>query len=133
MARTKATSKQRRKRHDTPSRTDTPMYRGKQTRNGNSLALRFDRALFHSHPEFSGEVQARVIGPGRMLVVAYPKPRKKHAEDDPMLASFLSFLAGDMQRSPERITPLEAADMGATLVDGVNTSAAEELGDEELI
>src|ERR1039458_1939078 len=43
-----------------------PGYRGKLTRTGNSLGLRFDRALFQSHPEFSGEVRAHVIAPGQI-------------------------------------------------------------------
>jgi hypothetical protein len=41
---------------------DTGVYRGKQAKTGNSLGLRFERALFHSHPEFNGEVKAHVIG-----------------------------------------------------------------------
>ena len=45
-------------------------YRGKQAKTGNSLGLRFDKALFQSHPEFSGRVRAHVIAPGRMLVIA---------------------------------------------------------------
>ena len=47
-----------------------PVYRGRQAKTGNSLGLRFDKALFQSHPEFSGDVRAHVIAPGRMLVVA---------------------------------------------------------------
>ena len=59
------------------------MYHGKQAKTGNSLGLRFERALFHSHPEFSGEVEAHIIGPGRMLVVADPEPKRKSTEEDP--------------------------------------------------
>jgi hypothetical protein len=87
------------------------VYHGKQAKTGNSLGLRFERALFHSHPEFNGEVEAHIIGPGRMLVVADPAPRKKNAKEDPVLSSFMSFLAADMLRSPERITPLDAGVM----------------------
>jgi hypothetical protein len=114
---------------------DVGVYHGKQAKTGNSLGLRFERALFHSHPEFSGEVEARIIGPGRMLVVADPEPKRKSAEEDPVLSSFMSFLAADMQRSPELITPLDAGGMERidTLVSNVKTSPEEDLGDEALI
>lgn len=111
---------------------DAGVYRGKQAKTGNSLGLRFERALFHSHPEFSGEVEARVIGPGRMLVVAHPEPKRKNTEEDPVLSSFMSFLAADMLRSPEHVRPLDVGIMerAGALVSDVNTSPEEDLGDE---
>jgi prlF antitoxin for toxin YhaV_toxin len=114
---------------------DAGVYHGKQAKTGNSLGLRFERALFHSHPEFSGEVEARIIGPGRMLVVADPAPRKKNAKEDPVLSSFMSFLAADMLRSPEHFTPLDAGAMEriGALVSNVDTSPEEDLGNEALI
>ena len=114
---------------------DAGVYHGKQAKTGNSLGLRFERALFYSHPEFNGEVEAHIIGPGRMLVVAHPEPKRKGAEEDPVLSSFMSFLATDMQRSPEHIKPLDAGVMEriGTLVSNVNTSPEEDLGDEVLI
>jgi hypothetical protein len=114
---------------------DAGVYHGKLAKTGNSLGLRFERALFHSHPEFSGDVEAHIIGPGRMLVVADPAPRKKKAEEDPVLSSFMSFLAADMLRSPEHITPLDAAVMGriGALLRNVDASCEENLGDEALI
>jgi hypothetical protein len=114
---------------------DAGVYHGKQAKTGNSLGLRFERALFHSHPEFSGDVEAHIIGPGRMLVVADPEPKRKSAEEDPVLSSFMSFLAADMQRSPEHIKPLDAGVMEriGTLVSNVDTSPEENLGDEALI
>ena len=114
---------------------DAGVYHGKQAKTGNSLGLRFERALFHSHPEFSGEVEAHIIGPGRMLVVADPEPKRKSAEEDPVLSSFMSFLAADMQRSPEHIKPLDAGVMEriGTLVSSVDTTPEENLGDEALI
>ncbi len=69
-------------------------YRGKQAKTGNSLGLRFDKALFQSHPEFSGEVRAHVIAPGRMLVVAEPLTKSQRREGDPVMEAFLGFLAG---------------------------------------
>ncbi len=114
---------------------DAGVYHGKQAKTGNSLGLRFERALFRSHPEFSGEVEARIIGPGRMLVVANPEPKRRNTEEDPVLSSFMSFLAAAMQHSPEHITPLDAGVMEriGTLVSNVNTSPEEDLGDEALI
>jgi hypothetical protein len=114
---------------------DAGVYHGKQAKTGNSLGLRFERALFHSHPEFSGEVEAHIIGPGRMLVVADPESRRKSAEEDPVLSSFMSFLAADMQRSPEHIKPVDAGVMEriGTLVSNVDTTPEENLGDEVLI
>ena len=81
-------------------------YRGKLTRTGNSLGLRFDRALFQSHPEFTGEVRAYVIAPGRMLVVA-ERPIEPQKEEDPVMEAFLSFLEHDMVKSPRRVKPLK--------------------------
>lgn len=111
------------------------VYRGKQAKTGNSLGLRFERSLFHSHPEFSGEVEARVIGPGRMLVVARTESSGKRAEEDPVLSSFLSFLAGDMNRAPEHITPLDDTLMerAGALTEDVETAPDENLGDEALL
>jgi prlF antitoxin for toxin YhaV_toxin len=131
--RTKAS---RKKREPVPRLLEkVGIYRGKQAKTGNSLGLRFERALFHSHPEFNGEVEAYVIGPGRMLVVADPEPGKKSAEEDPVLSSFMSFLASDMRNSPGHITPLDSdvLDRIGRLVGEVKTSPEEDLGDEALI
>lgn len=107
-------------------------FRGKQTRTGNSLALRFDRALFKSNPEFLGDVEARVIGPGRMLVVAAKKTPKR---EDPVIASFLSFLAADMQKHPDRIQSLDSGlmDRIGKMVARMPMQSDESLGDEELL
>jgi len=111
------------------------VYRGKQARTGNSLALRFERALFHSHPEFRGEVEAHVIAPGRMLVVAAAESHPQHIGEDPVLASFLGFLAEDMRRSPQSILPLARSSVRrvSKLVEGASPDAAEDLGDEVLL
>jgi antitoxin PrlF len=109
-------------------------YRGRKTATGNSLALRFDRALFKSHPEFSGDVDAYVIAPGRMLVVAEIKAHgAKH--EDPVIASFLSFLAQDMERNPNLIQPLDPNLMAriGKLTRGVTTRSDEPLGKKELL
>lgn len=112
----------------------TTGYRGKQAKTGNSLGFRFDKALFQSHPEFSGEVRAHVIAPGRMLVVAEPA-NKLRREEDPVMLAFLSFLAGDMVRSPRQIQPLDKTLMNRihTLVGGMSVNPEEDLGDRSLI
>jgi len=72
---------------------------------------------------------------GRMLVVADPGPKRKRAEEDPVLSSFMSFLAADMQRFPENITALDGGVLERIrkLVRDVSTSPEEDLGDEALI
>ncbi len=135
MAKVKAGVRRKRRVRAVAAVRNAGVYHGKQAKTGNSLGLRFERALFHSHPEFSGEVEAHIIGPGRMLVVADPAPGRKNTEEDPVLSSFMSFLAADMLRSPERITPLDAKVMEriGALVSNVEPSPEEDLGDEALI
>ena len=107
-------------------------YRGKQAKTGNSLGLRFDKALFQSHPEFMGEVRAQVIAPGRMLVVAERDPGPK---EDPVVAAFLGFLAKDMEDNPGRLRPLSRSLMKRVdaLVKGVRVDLDEDLGDISLL
>src|SRR5580692_8646995 len=116
-------------------RKQTAGYRGKQAKTGNSLGLRFDRALFRSHPEFSGEVRAHVIAPGRMLVVAEPAAKSRRREEDPVLESFLSFLAADMAASPQQIKPLDRTLAGRidALTGNLPVHPHEDLGDEPLV
>jgi hypothetical protein len=111
------------------------VYRGKQAKTGNSLGLRFDKALFQSHPEFSGEVRAHVIAPGRMLVVAEPVAKSRRRRDDPVMEPFLSFLAADMATSPQQIKPLDRAlaDRIDALVGKLPARHHEDLGDEPLV
>ena len=109
-------------------------YRGKKAKTGNSLGLRFDKALFQSHSEFSGEVCAHVIAPGTMLVVAEPASGAKRAED-PVIEAFLSFMARDMARAPGQI---KALDRSLTkridaLVGRVPVDPHEDLGDDILL
>ena len=112
----------------------TTWYKGRQAKTGNSLGLRFDKALFQSHPEFNGVVRASVIGPGRMLVVAEDQGKTKQ-EEDPVIASFLSLLASDMKRSPHHVKVLDKS-----LVRRINRAAGhietdpnEDLGDKSLL
>jgi len=107
-------------------------YRGKQARTGNSSGFRFEQALFKSHPEFAGEVRAHVIAPGRMLVTAESRAREN---SDPVMASFLAFLAHDMTNHPEKIRPLSGARAKrlGRLTNGIRLDPNEDLGDENLL
>ena len=109
-------------------------YRGKRAKTGNSLGFRFDKALFQSHPEFSGEVRAHVIGPGRMLVVAETGGRRTRTQD-PMMAAFLSFLTKDAARSPQQIKPFDRrlAKRIDNLLKHVHVRPDEDLGEESLL
>jgi antitoxin PrlF len=111
------------------------VYRGKQTRTGNSSGFRFESALFRSHPEFNGEVKAHVIAPGQMLVSAIAPSREESEENDPVLEAFLAFLAKDMEDHPEQIKPLSADLMERIerLTQGMTVDPDEDLGDEALI
>ncbi len=107
-------------------------YMGKRSKTGNSLGFRFEGALFKSHPEFNGQVRARVIAPGRMLVVAEGMGEQ---ETDLMMASFLAFLQDDVLKKPETLRALDAGllhEIGS-LVECVPVVSEEDLGDEELL
>jgi antitoxin PrlF len=120
-------------RHSVPEVEGTE-YRGKQAKTGNSLGFRFDRALFRTHPEFNGEVRAKIIAPGRMLVSA-ENAVASTSREDVVVAAFLAFLAKEMQRDPRVIAPLdsELTRRIDSLTDGVSVSPDEDLGDEALI
>jgi antitoxin PrlF len=104
-------------------------YRGKRTKTGNSSGFRFEGALFRSHPEFSGEVKARVIAPGRMLVIAEGRNQESN---DPVLESFLAFIAKDIEHRPEKIGRLSMgrAKRIVQLTKGMKVNPDEDLGDE---
>ncbi len=108
-------------------------YKGKRTKTGNSLGFRFESALFRSHPEFNGEVRARVIAPGQLLGEA--APAEPVEEDDPVLGPFLALIAKDMAENPQKIRPLDENLMAeiAELTQGVEVSLDEDLGDEDLL
>jgi antitoxin PrlF len=117
-----------------PSQMEGTEYHGKQAKTGNSLGFRFDRALFRSHPEFNGEVRAKVIAPGRMLVSAKTTISGQD-RNDAVVGAFLAFLAKEMQRSPQSIKPLDETLVNRVdvLVKGVSIAPDEDLGDEALL
>jgi hypothetical protein len=110
-----------------------PIYTGRKTKTGNSDALRFEQALFKSHPEFLDRVTAQVIAPGCMLVIAeVGNEIDLVEEEDPVINAFLSFIAKDM---PESITELDADLLKQmdTLVGHIEVDPNEDLGDESLL
>jgi len=84
-------------------------YSGTITTTGKSEAIRLEKALFKSHPEFAqkAKVEVHVIGPGTMLV-SVADPIAAATEADPVMAAFLGFLANDIAAAPDRVKPLAA-------------------------
>jgi hypothetical protein len=95
----------RKRKPPAENQTAATEYRGKQTKTGDSYGFRFEEALFKSHPEFNGEVRAHLIAPGRLLILAEAEAQEW---TDPVIASFLAFLAQDITRAPHNILPLDA-------------------------
>jgi hypothetical protein len=122
-----------RKNSRIPSKASEVEYTGRHAKTGNSSGFRFEAALFKSHPEFSGRVTARVVAPGQLLVMAEPQQEEEH--DDPVLAAFLDLLARDMEAHPEKIKPLDEAQMRRVeeLTAGMVFDPDEDLGDEDLL
>jgi len=120
------------KSNPSPAHAASAQYRGKQTKTGNSSGFRFEGALFKSHPEFNSEVTAHVIAPGRMLVTAEPKERERA---DPVMTSFLAFLAHDISRAPHLVQPLDSklAKRMDRLTKDVHVSPDDDLGDETIL
>jgi antitoxin PrlF len=100
-------------------------FSGKSTPIGNSNGIRFDAALFKTHPEFFGEVKATVLGPGQMLVSVLPAEASPadavEDENNPVMQAFLHFLQVQMTDHPELIEPMDEAELAqiAALVEGV--------------
>ena len=98
--------------------TTMQRYAGKVTPVGNSKGIRLDAAFFKAHPEFTGQVQATVLGEGQVLLSARKsKARRRQDPDeaDPVVLSFLGFLEQQMRKHPQRIRPLDA-----TLLDEID-------------
>ncbi len=108
-------------------------YVGTITTTGKSEAIRLEKSLFKSHPEFrqKSKVQAHVIGPGTMLV-SVADDVTTDGDEDPIMAAFLSFLDREIAQSPERIKPLAATRIGEAraLTKDVEVSDDETLPDD---
>jgi antitoxin PrlF len=108
-------------------------YSGTITTTGKSEAIRLEKSLFRSHPEFrqKSKVQAHVIGPGTMLV-SVTDDETSESEADPVMAAFLSFLDREIERAPDGIKPLSATriEEARELTKGVVVRDDESLPDE---
>ena len=73
---------------------------GKVEIRANCRGLRFDKAIFQSHPEFPGEVRA--FDSGRMLVVADAAEKARRRDSDPVIEAFarIEALAGHLPFNP---------------------------------
>lgn len=109
-------------------------YTGKRTKAGNSSGFRIEQSFFKSHPEFSGEITVQPIAPGRLLMIA-ATAKKREAESDPILDSFLAFLGKDIADHPEKIKPLDKAleKRIKRLTKGVKVKMDEDLGDKAIV
>lgn len=129
MARTRRTSEARKP----AANKGSVGYEGTITTTGKSQAIRLEKSLFRSHPEFrqKSKVQAHVIGPGTMLVSVTDTQETESAED-PVMAAFLSFLDREIEHSPERIKPLSATriEEARSLTKDVEVSDDESLPDD---
>lgn len=103
--------------------THTEAYQGKVAPIGNSKGIRIDAAFFRAHPEFSGEVTATVVSDGHVLLTAKHLSMQANNNSDPVMTSFLSFLAKEMQDHPELIQSADAGQLAeiADLVAGVKS------------
>jgi antitoxin PrlF len=108
-------------------------YTGTVTTTGKSEAIRLEKALFKSHPEFSQKtkVHAHIIGPGTMLVTVAGEAAAE-TEADPVMTAFLSFLSADILQTPERVKPLAATriEEARELTEGVKVRDDEALPDD---
>lgn len=108
-------------------------YVGTITTTGKSEAIRLEKSLFRSHPEFrqKSKVQAHVIGPGTMLLSVIDD-QTTESEVDPIMAAFLKFLDGEIAQSPDRIKPLSSTRIAEAreLTKNVEVSDDESLPDD---
>jgi hypothetical protein len=83
------------------------LFSGKITTSGNSQSIRFEKALFQTNPEFrqQANVTAQVIAPGRLLVSVEEEDQvlAHQTESDPIMETFLAFIAEDIKANPQRI------------------------------
>jgi hypothetical protein len=103
-------------------------FTGRAAKTGNSRGFRFESALFAAHPEFAtGDVEADVIAPGRMLVRT--RGEQDDHEPDPVLDAYLAFMGAQMARRPDLIGPLTEEDVAGLdeLLEGVEYDLDEEL------
>lgn len=87
-----------------------PVWTAKPTKNGNSMALRLEKAMLDAYPEFlSGDFSVNVLSPKTILIHKEDAEHTTPAED-PVVGAFLDFLDTQMQKNPDRIVALSKAD-----------------------
>ena len=107
-------------------------YHATATAIGNSKGMRFQAALYQTHPEFaSGEFEVDVIAPGRLLIRA-DAVSADATEDDPVFDTFLAFLEQEMLARPDLMTVLRASDVAhaEALVEGIAVDLDEDFGED---
>jgi len=108
-------------------------YTGTITTTGRSEAIRLEKSLFRSHPEFrqKSKVQAHVIGHGTLLL-SVTEDEANECEVDPIMTAFLSFLDREIADAPGRIQPLSSTRIAEAreLTKDVEVSDDESLPDD---
>jgi len=107
-------------------------YKGSITTTGTSEAIRLEKKLFKSHPEFEQKkkVVANVIAPGKLLIsVIDDNEENKEEEEDPIVETFLAFIEQDMGASPQNIRAITSKELVEIeeLIDGVEVHEDEEI------
>jgi hypothetical protein len=111
-------------------------FSGKITTSGNSQSIRFEKALFQTNPEFrqQANVTAQVIAPGRLLVLVDESDQilVNQPENDPIMETFLAFIAEDIKTHPQGIKSLEQETLARVteLVKDVVVSDADVIPDD---
>jgi hypothetical protein len=111
-------------------------FSGKITTSGNSQSIRFEKALFQTNPEFrqQANVTAQVIAPGRLLVSVDENDQVlvNQCENDPLIETFLAFIAEDIRINPQHVKPLEQETLARVteLVKDVVVSDADVIPDD---
>jgi antitoxin PrlF len=111
-------------------------FKGTITTTGSSEAIRLDKHLFKSHPEFGQKtgVVAQVIGPGVILISLADKVAPVVDQEDPLMVAFLAFVEKDIHANPHKVTAISTADIAEIkeLTDGVLVSDDESLPEDIL-
>lgn len=106
-------------------------YKGSITTTGTSEAIRLEKKLFKSHPEFEQKkkVVANVIAPGKLLISVIDDNEENKEEEDPIVEAFLAFIEQDMGASPQNIRAITSKELVEIeeLIDGVEVHEDEEI------
>ncbi len=111
-------------------------YSGKVTTVGSSEAIRLDKTLFKSHPEFhqKAKVRASYLSKGHILISVDDDGCKTvdKMENDPVLEVFLDFLDKDMRKNPSAIKPIEKSliDRAEALTNSIECNDDDVIPDE---